>query len=125
MTKSKYHGPTNPPVSPPPTYPQANEYDQRLLDLRNQIVTMFAGAHIKAGVCRRQRRHSRQHAHHRSNAWATKVGSAAAPANDKLPAAFLTALSDCPRLFPTFCREIRLASSRIIAAIASNRCSAI
>ena len=43
-----YHGLTNPLVSPPPTCPPANEYDQRLLDLRNRIVTILAGAHIKS-----------------------------------------------------------------------------
>jgi acid phosphatase len=48
--KDRYHGLTNPLVTPPPTYPPANEHDQHLLDLQNRIVTIFAGAHVKPGV---------------------------------------------------------------------------
>jgi phospholipase C len=48
--KDKYYGLTNPLVRPPSTYPAANQHDEYLLDLRNRIVTIFAGAHIKPGV---------------------------------------------------------------------------
>jgi phospholipase C len=48
--RDKYHGLTNPLVDPSPTYPPPNEHDQHLLDLRNRIVTIFAGAHIKVGA---------------------------------------------------------------------------
>jgi acid phosphatase len=48
--RDKYHGLTNPLVSPSPIYPAANEHDQHLLDLRNRIVTIFAGARIKPGA---------------------------------------------------------------------------
>jgi acid phosphatase len=48
--KDKYYGLTNPLLGPPPTYPPADEHGQLLLDLRNRIVTIFAGAHIKSGV---------------------------------------------------------------------------
>ena len=48
--KDKYHGLTNPLVSPSPAYPPTDEHNQHLLDLQNRIVTIFAGAHIKPGV---------------------------------------------------------------------------
>jgi hypothetical protein len=40
-TMTKISRLTNPLVSPAPTWPPANEYDQRLLDLRNRIVTIL------------------------------------------------------------------------------------
>jgi phospholipase C len=45
-----YTGLTNPMVEPGPTYPPVDRYHQRLLDVQNRIVTIFAGAHIKPGV---------------------------------------------------------------------------
>jgi len=48
--KDRYHGLTNPQVSPNPAYPPVDEYNQHLLDLQNRIVTIFAGAHIKPGL---------------------------------------------------------------------------
>ena len=48
--KDQYHGLTNPSVRPRSAYPPVDEYDQHLLDLRNRIVTIFAGAHIKPGA---------------------------------------------------------------------------
>jgi phosphatidylinositol-3-phosphatase len=48
--KGRYQGLTNPLASPSPTYPPVNQYDQLLHDLRNRIVTLFAGAHVKPGV---------------------------------------------------------------------------
>src|ERR1700730_15362449 len=48
--KRKYNGLPHPLVTPQPAYPPANEYDEYLLDLRNRIVTIFAGAHVKPGV---------------------------------------------------------------------------
>jgi phosphatidylinositol-3-phosphatase len=48
--KEKYVGLTNPLVDPSPTYPPVGEYNQHLHDLRNRIVTIFAGAHIKPGL---------------------------------------------------------------------------
>ena len=43
-----YYGLTNPLVGRV-TYPPASRYDQLLLDIRNRIVTIFAGAQIKPG----------------------------------------------------------------------------
>ena len=48
--KDKYHGLTNPSVSPGSAYPPADEHHQHLLDLQNRIVTIFAGAHVKSGL---------------------------------------------------------------------------
>ena len=48
--KDKYHGLTNPLVTPGPAYPPADEHSQHLLDLQNRIVAIFAGAHIKLGA---------------------------------------------------------------------------
>ncbi len=48
--KDKYHGLTNPSVSPGSAYPPADEHHQHLLDLQNRIVTIFAGAHVKPGL---------------------------------------------------------------------------
>jgi len=45
-----YTGLTNPLVSPDPTYPPVDRYNQHLLDVQNRIVTIFAGAHIKPGL---------------------------------------------------------------------------
>jgi phospholipase C len=47
--KDQYKGLTNPLVSPSRTNPPVDAYNQLLLDLQNRIVTIFAGAHIKAG----------------------------------------------------------------------------
>ena len=44
-----YSGLTNPLAGPASAYPPADKYDQLLHDLRNRIVTIFAGAHIKPG----------------------------------------------------------------------------
>jgi phosphatidylinositol-3-phosphatase len=44
-----YTGLTNPLIGAISAYPPASKYDQLLLDLRNRIVTIFAGAHIKPG----------------------------------------------------------------------------
>jgi phosphatidylinositol-3-phosphatase len=48
--KDRYHGLTNPQVTPNSAYPPVDEYNQHLLDLQNRIVTIFAGAHIKPGL---------------------------------------------------------------------------
>jgi acid phosphatase len=48
--KRRYQGLTNPLVSPSPTYPPPDVYNEYLLDLRNRTVTIFAGANIKPGV---------------------------------------------------------------------------
>jgi hypothetical protein len=48
--KDRYHGLTNPQVSPDPTYPPVDKHNQHLLDLQNRIVAIFAGAHIKPGL---------------------------------------------------------------------------
>ena len=37
-------------ISPTPEYPPPSTLDEYLLDLRNRIVTIFAGAHIKPGI---------------------------------------------------------------------------
>jgi hypothetical protein len=42
-------GLTNPMVDPGPIYPPVDHAHQRLLDLQNRVVTIFAGAHIKPG----------------------------------------------------------------------------
>jgi len=47
--KAKYYGLTNPLVAPGATYPATDEYDEYRHDLRNRIVTIFAGAYIKPG----------------------------------------------------------------------------
>ena len=45
-----YKGLTNPLVSPSPTYPPVDRYNQLLLDVQNRVVTIFAGARIKPGL---------------------------------------------------------------------------
>ena len=47
--KASYFGLTNPAARAISTYPAANQHDQLMLDLRNRIVTIFAGAHIRPG----------------------------------------------------------------------------
>jgi phosphatidylinositol-3-phosphatase len=44
-----YTGLTNPLIGAISAYRPASKYDQLLLDLRNRIVTIFSGAHIKPG----------------------------------------------------------------------------
>ena len=48
--KRRYQGLTNPMVSPSAAYPPPDVYNEYLLDLRNRIVTIFAGAHVKQGA---------------------------------------------------------------------------
>ena len=48
--KRRYQGLTNPMVNPGSVYPPPDAYHEYLLDLRNRIVTIFAGAHVKPGV---------------------------------------------------------------------------
>jgi phosphatidylinositol-3-phosphatase len=48
--KRRYQGLTNPIIDPGDTYPPPDIYHEYLLDLRNRIVTIIAGAHIKPGV---------------------------------------------------------------------------
>jgi phosphatidylinositol-3-phosphatase len=45
-----YQGLTDPQIHPSPAYPPVDPNDQRLLDLQNRVVTIFAGAHIKPGL---------------------------------------------------------------------------
>ena len=45
-----YAGLTTPFANPGTTYPPANRLGQLLLDLRNRVVTIFAGAHIRPGI---------------------------------------------------------------------------
>jgi acid phosphatase len=46
---ANYIGLTNPAARAVSTYPPANQYDQLVHDIRNRIVTIFAGAHITPG----------------------------------------------------------------------------
>ncbi|HEY2184439.1 MAG TPA: alkaline phosphatase family protein [Xanthobacteraceae bacterium] len=48
--KRRYQGLTNPMIEPGATYPPPDIYREYLLDLRNRIVTIIAGANIKPGV---------------------------------------------------------------------------
>jgi phosphatidylinositol-3-phosphatase len=48
--KRRYQGLTNPMIDPGTAYPPADVYHEYLLDLRNRIVTIFAGAHVTPGV---------------------------------------------------------------------------
>jgi hypothetical protein len=48
--KRKYQGLTNPMVSPVTTSRTPDAYNEYLIDLRNRVVTIFAGAHVKPGV---------------------------------------------------------------------------
>jgi phosphatidylinositol-3-phosphatase len=45
-----YTGLTTPSANPGTTYPPANPLGELLLDLRNRVVTIFAGAHIRPGI---------------------------------------------------------------------------
>jgi phosphatidylinositol-3-phosphatase len=47
--RAGYFGLTNPAARGLSIYPATNQYDQLLLDIRNRIVTIFAGAHIRPG----------------------------------------------------------------------------
>ena len=78
--KGRYQGLTNPMVDPGATYPPPDIYNEYLLDLRNRVVTIFAGAHVKPGdIFRRQRHHPRQRpAHHRGDVWAAEIRRATA-----------------------------------------------
>jgi acid phosphatase len=46
---ANYIGLTNPAARAVSTYPPPNQYDQLVHDIRNRIVTIFAGAHIRPG----------------------------------------------------------------------------
>ena len=48
--KRRYQGLTNPMIDPGDTYPPPDIYHEYLLDLRNRVVTIIAGAHVKSGV---------------------------------------------------------------------------
>jgi hypothetical protein len=48
--KRRYQGLTNPMIDPGSTYPPPDIYHEYLLDLRNRVATIFAGAHVKPGV---------------------------------------------------------------------------
>ena len=48
--KRRYQGLTNPMIDPGDTYPPPDIYHEYLLDLRNRVVTIIAGAHVKPGV---------------------------------------------------------------------------
>ena len=48
--RGRYQGLTNPMVTPSTQYPPPDRYDELLHDLRNRILTIFAGARIKPGV---------------------------------------------------------------------------
>jgi acid phosphatase len=48
--KRRYQGLTNPMIDPGGIYPPADIFHEYLLDLRNRIVTILAGANIKPGV---------------------------------------------------------------------------
>ena len=48
--KLSYQGLTNPLVNASAAYPPPDTYNEYLLDLRNRVVTIFAGAHIRPGA---------------------------------------------------------------------------
>ena len=45
-----YTGLTTPSVSRRTTYPPANQLGELLVDLRNRVATIFAGAHVRPGI---------------------------------------------------------------------------
>jgi hypothetical protein len=45
-----YTGLTTPSVSRRTTYPPINQLGELLVDLRNRVVTIFAGAHVRPGI---------------------------------------------------------------------------
>jgi hypothetical protein len=75
--RGNYYGLTNPLVRPDPRY--SPRYNRLLSDIKNRIVTIFAGAHITGKVRRRQRHHTREHpSHDRSYVWVAQFRRATA-----------------------------------------------